>query len=131
MGIDRETLYLSQIAKFQPETDAAEESAIDLFSEFALAEMVAVRPKAIVLMGNIATRAFFGKNASVAKLRRTEQRYGEARVIVTDHPDDLLDAETEGGDVARRAKRTLWEDMLLTMEALELPVSEKQRGFFT
>jgi hypothetical protein len=29
-----------------------------------------------------------------------------------------------------KTKRLVWEDMLLAMENIGLPISEKQRGFF-
>ena len=46
-------------------------------------------------------------------------------VRVTYHPSYLLQS---GG--SNPVKRQVWEDMLAAMEKLNLPISEKQRGFF-
>ena len=45
-------------------------------------------------------------------------------VMVTYHPSYLLH------NPSKVAKRRVWEDLLLVMERLEMPISEKQRGFF-
>ncbi len=45
-------------------------------------------------------------------------------LLPTFHPNYLLHTPSAS------AKRTVWEDFLLLMEKLGLPVSEKQRGFF-
>jgi DNA polymerase len=46
-------------------------------------------------------------------------------VRVTFHPSYLLRSDQD-----LTTKRQVWEDMLTVMERLEMPVSEKQRGFF-
>jgi DNA polymerase len=46
-------------------------------------------------------------------------------VMVTYHPSYLLRNE------ALSERRKLWEDMLLVMEKLGMPISDKQRAFFT
>ena len=43
----------------------------------------------------------------------------------TYHPSYILHNE------ATSEKRKIWEDMLAVMDLLQMPVSEKQRGFFT
>ena len=45
-------------------------------------------------------------------------------LMPTFHPSYLLHNESP------REKRRVWEDMLLVMERLGLPISEKQRGYF-
>jgi DNA polymerase len=44
---------------------------------------------------------------------------------VTYHPSYILHNE------ATSEKRKIWEDMLAVMDLLQMPVSEKQRRFFT
>ena len=41
------------------------------------------------------------------------------------HPNYLLRNANDAS-----AKRKLWEDMLMIMEFLKIPISEKQRSFF-
>ena len=45
--------------------------------------------------------------------------------MTTCHPADLLSNES------LTEKRKVWEDMLLVLEKLGKPISEKQRQFFT
>ena len=45
-----------------------------------------------------------------------------ARFMATFHPAYLLRNPNE--------KRKVWEDMMQVMEKLNLPISEKQRGYF-
>ena len=43
---------------------------------------------------------------------------------------NLIARAEDGPDKGRATKRQVWEDMLQVMERLEMPISEKQRGFF-
>lgn len=52
-------------------------------------------------------------------------------LIVTYHPSFLLRAEGEEGGREVSKKRLLWEDMLLVMEKLGLPITAKQQAYFT
>ena len=45
--------------------------------------------------------------------------------MVTYHPSYLLH------NPSKASKRKVWEDMLMVMEKLEMPISEKQQGFFS
>ena len=42
----------------------------------------------------------------------------------------MLFRSEPGPDKGRATKRQVWEDMLKVMERLEMPISEKQRGYF-
>ena len=44
--------------------------------------------------------------------------------MITYHPSYLLRSESN------RTKRLVWEDLLKVMERIDLPISDKQRGFF-
>jgi DNA polymerase len=46
-------------------------------------------------------------------------------VMVTYHPSYLLRNNTNA------AKRVVWEDLMKVMERVGMPISEKQRKFFT
>jgi DNA polymerase len=48
---------------------------------------------------------------------------------VTFHPSFILREERDNGGM--RVKRQVWEDMLAVMDFLRMPVSEKQRGYFS
>ena len=46
-------------------------------------------------------------------------------MVITYHPSYLLHNQNLS------ERRKVWEDMLLVMEALGMPISEKQRRFFS
>ena len=50
--------------------------------------------------------------------------YHETPLMITYHPSYLLRNQ------APSEKRKVWEDMLLVLERLERPISEKQRNYF-
>jgi DNA polymerase len=49
---------------------------------------------------------------------------GETPLMITFHPSYLLRNQSN------TEKRKVWEDMLLVLERLERPISEKQRNYF-
>ena len=50
--------------------------------------------------------------------------YRDTPLMITFHPSYLLRNQSN------TEKRKVWEDMLLVLERLERPISEKQRNFF-
>jgi len=58
-------------------------------------------------------------------LRGSWQDYEGIPLMVTYHPSYLLRNQS------KKRKREVWEDMLRVMQKLELPISEKQRGYFS
>ena len=66
-----------------------------------------------------------GLTGSVSSKRSQFHDLDGTPVMVTYHPSYLLRNE------ALSERRKVWEDMLLVMERLELPITDKQRGFFT
>jgi DNA polymerase len=65
----------------------------------------------------------------ITRLRGSWMNFHGTPVMPTFHPSYVLRAE-DGPDKGRATKRQVWEDMLQVMERLEMPISEKQRGFF-
>ena len=62
--------------------------------------------------------------SGIARLRGKWQSYRGVPVMPTFHPSYLLRNQSWA------VKRQVWEDMLQVMEKLEMPISEKQRGYF-
>jgi uracil-DNA glycosylase family 4 len=132
MGLSREEVYISNIVKFRPSTPkqttnnrkpVAAEIAACL--PFIRSEIDIVRPACIVALGETAAEGLLEITGTVASLRERWHDYQGTPVRVTYHPSYLL----QTGD-GHQTKRQVWEDMLAVMEKLELPISEKQRGFF-
>jgi DNA polymerase len=65
-----------------------------------------------------------GKTIGITRLRGNWQSYRGIPLMPTHHPAYLLRNQ------AMSEKRRVWEDMLAVMEQLQLPINEKQRGYF-
>lgn len=132
MGLDRPSVYISNIVKFRPalpnqttnnRKPTLEEMAACL--PFIRAEVGVVRPKCIVALGATAAEGLLGLTGSVAAMRGEWHEFEGIPVRVTYHPAYLLH-----GSAGMADKRKIWEDMLAVMERLGLPISDKQRGYF-
>jgi DNA polymerase len=84
-----------------------------------------IRPKAIVALGATAVEGLLGKTVGITRLRGNWRIYRGIPLMPTYHPAYLLRNQ------ALSEKRKVWEDMLQVMEKLGMPISGKQRGFFT
>ncbi len=132
MGLARGEVYISNIVKFRPamarqatnnRKPSPEEMAACL--PFVRQEVEIVRPACIVALGGTAAEGLLGLTGSVGSMRGIWHEFAGIPVRVTYHPSYLLRSERD-----LSTKRQLWEDMLAVMERLDMPVSEKQRGFF-
>lgn len=132
MGLSREDVYISNLVKFRPATPrqttnnrkpTAEEIAV--FLPFLRAEIGIVRPDCIVALGESAAEGLLGLAGNVTSMSGRWHDFEGTPTRATFHPSHLL--QTSGGN---QIKRQLWEDMLAVMEKIELPISDKQRGFF-
>lgn len=134
MGLDRAQVYISNICKFRPAMDnqgsgnrkpTAEEMKACL--PFVLTEIDLIKPQVIVALGATAAEGL-GMPGSVGGLRGCFHSTSGIPTMVTYHPSYLLREEKMGDGI--RAKRQVWEDMLMVMEKLGLPISDKQRSYF-
>ena len=138
MGLKRGDVYITNIVKYRPkEGDGPQGSAnrkptareMEVCLPIVRREISIVRPKAIVALGGTAIGGLLGDaDARITQLRGKFLRSQGVPVMPTFHPSYLL--RQEGTSNERPEKRKLWEDMLQVMAALEMPISEKQRGFF-
>ncbi len=134
MGLARSEVYISNICKFRPAMDnqgrgnrkpTAEEMRACV--SFVMTEIDIIRPEVIVALGATAAEGL-GIPGAVGSLRGRFHATVGIPTMVTYHPSYLLREEQTGDGI--RAKRLVWEDMLKVMEKLEMPISDKQRGFF-
>ncbi len=132
MGLRREDVYIGNIMNWRPRTDSGfgnrpptdEEMAFCL--PYLRAQVEVVRPRVLVALGGTATKGLLGieTKGRMGRLRGTWREFDGIPVMVTFHPSYLL----HQGSLAR--KRMVWEDLLQVMERLQMPISEKQRGYF-
>jgi DNA polymerase len=133
MGLSREQVYIANILKCRPDTPGQtsgnrpptpEEMARCL--PYLHAQIDLIKPKAIVALGATAVDGLFGKvpGLGITKLRGKWREYRNIPVMPTYHPSYLLRPNPNN------IKREIWEDMMQVMERLQIPISEKQRGYF-
>ena len=132
MGISREEVYISNIVKFRPATPkqttnnrkpTPEEMASCM--PFVRAEIEIVKPECIVALGGTAAEGLLGLEGTVGSMRGCWHELEGTAVRVSYHPSYLLQS-----GASSTVKRSVWEDMLAVMEKMDLPISDKQRGFF-
>ncbi|HEY3862012.1 MAG TPA: uracil-DNA glycosylase [Verrucomicrobiae bacterium] len=131
MGLSRETVYIANILKCRPDTPGqssgnrkptADEMKTCL--PYLLAQIDVIRPKVLVALGATAIEGLLGATGGIGKVRGHFQTFRDIPLMPTFHPAYLLHTQ------APSEKRKVWEDMLLVMEKLQMPISEKQRGYF-
>ena len=76
-------------------------------------------------LGATAIEGLQGKTIGITKMRGEWKTYRGTPLMPTYHPAYLLRNQ------AISEKRKVWEDMLAVMEKLEMPISDKQRNYFT
>jgi DNA polymerase len=142
MGLSREKVYISNIVKYRPKIgDGRFQGAknrrptpdeIAASVKFVRSEIEVIKPKVIVALGGTAAEGLLEQSGSVSSMRGRFFELDGIPVAVTYHPSYLLRLESDTDqERARQEKRKVWEDALSVMEKLNMPISEKQRGFFS
>jgi len=132
MGTERDSVYLTNIVKFRPgmpnQTTSNRKPTpeeLGIWLPFIREEVMTVAPKVIIALGGTAAQALMESQKSVTEMRGKFHHYEGIPLCVTYHPSYILH------DEATAEKRMLWEDMLGVMKLLDMPISDKQRGYFT
>jgi DNA polymerase len=139
MGLRRSEVYISNVCKYRPKIDdgrmQGSKNRAPTIGEmlacqpYILAEINIIKPRAIVCLGATASTGL-GIEGTVGKLRGKMTDWRGHPLAVTYHPSYLLRRESEdGGGLAE--KRLVWEDMMRVMETVGMPISDKQRGYFS
>ena len=132
MGLQRSDVYISNVCKFRPSMGENQGTAnrapspeeLAACKPLIMAEIRAIAPACIVCLGGSSAKGLLGVQQGVNALRGQWMECQGIPVRVTYHPSYLLRNE------ALSARRSLWEDMLAVMEHLQMPITEKQRGYF-
>jgi len=132
MGLSRETVYIANVLKCRPDTPGQHSGNRKPSSEemntclpFLEEQIRIIRPKVMVALGATAIEGLIGRSVHVTRIRGQWLEFHDIPLMPTFHPAYLLRNE------AVSEKRKVWEDMLSVMERVGLPISEKQRRFFT
>ena len=131
MNFRREDIYIANVLKCRPDMPAGESGnrkprtdEMQTCLPYLREQIEIIRPRAIVALGATAMLGLTGDASPMGKLRGRWHEFGGIPLMATYHPAYLLRNQSLG------EKRKVWEDMLLVLERLGKPISEKQRGFF-
>ncbi|MGJ8638491.1 MAG: uracil-DNA glycosylase [Opitutaceae bacterium] len=132
MGLSRKDVYCTYLLKWRPKNDKPygnrppTEEETNFCLPYFRAEIEIIQPKVIIALGNNAVNGLLGHDSKrkMAEVRGTWSVFQDVPVLITFNPSYLLRNDT------LKTKRMLWEDLLSAMEKIELPISEKQKGFF-
>ena len=113
MGYTREQVYIGNVLKSRPDLPWVEK------------QIALIKPRVLVALGATAAGVLLGQTEPIGKLRGRWLDFHGIPLMATYHPAYLVHNQS------RTEKRKVWEDMLLVLEKLEKPISEKQRRFFT
>jgi uracil-DNA glycosylase len=130
MGLSRDQVYIANILKCRPDMPAGSSGnrkptpeEMQTCIPYLHAQIDLIQPKVLVALGGTAVEGLLNQTG-ITKLRGRWQTYRNIPLMPTYHPAYLLRNQ------AMSEKRKVWEDLLAVMEKLNLPISEKQRGYF-
>jgi uracil-DNA glycosylase family 4 len=131
MGLTREQVYIANILKCRPDMPPGStgnrkptRQEMDTCLPYLRAQIDVVRPAVMIALGATAIEGLLGPVGSIGKLRGTFLEYRAIPLMPTFHPSYLLRNQSN------TEKRKVWEDLLQVMERVEMPISNKQRGYF-
>jgi len=131
MGFTRADVYIANVLKCRPDMPRGSSGNRPPTPEEMqtclpyLAEQIdIIQPKVLVALGATAVEGLLGTRGTMRELRGRWHSHHETPLMITYHPSYLLRNQ------APSEKRKVWEDMLLVLERLEKPISEKQRNYF-
>jgi uracil-DNA glycosylase family 4 len=131
MGFARGEVYIANILKCRPDTPgssygnrAPTPREMQTCRPYLMEQIDIIQPKVIVALGAVAVEGLLGTRAPMRELRGRWDSFNGTPLMVTYHPAYLLRNQSPA------EKRKVWEDMMLVLERLEKPISEKQRNYF-
>ncbi len=132
MGFDRSQIYLANVLKCRPDMPVGDsgnrkptKSEMATCLPYLQQQIEIIQPRVLVALGAVAMEGLLGETQPMARLRGRWHEFGGIPLMATFHPAYLLHNQS------LTEKRKVWEDMLLVLEKLARPISEKQRNFFS
>jgi uracil-DNA glycosylase family 4 len=131
MGLSRQTVYIANILKCRPDTPGQSSGNRKPTPEemktclpYLQAQIDLIQPRVLVGLGATAVEGLLNQPVYITKIRGQWHTYRGIPLMPTFHPSYLLRNQ------ALAEKRRVWEDMLQVMQKVEMPISDKQRGYF-
>jgi DNA polymerase len=131
MGLSREDVYIANVLKCRPDmpngapgnrppTPQEMQQCLPYLRE----QIAIICPRVLVALGKTAMAGLTGADEPMGAMRGRWFSFENIPLLATYHPSYLL------RNGSNTEKRKVWEDMMIAMEKLGMPISEKQRGFF-
>jgi len=131
MGLTREQVYIANIVKCRPDMPPGAsgnrkptKQEMETCVPYLRAQIDVIQPSVMVALGATAVEGLLGPIGTIGSLRGKFLEYCGTPLMPTYHPSYLLRNQSN------TEKRKVWEDLLKVMERLELPITDRQRGFF-
>lgn len=131
MGLSRDDVYIANVLKCRPDMPkgstgnrAPTPEEMQNCLPYLREQIAVIRPRVLVALGKTAMSGLVGIDEPMGAMRGRWFEFENIPLLPTYHPSYLL------RNGSNTEKRKVWEDMLLVMEKLGMPVSEKQRNFF-
>ena len=131
MGFARGDVYIANILKCRPDMPPGSfgnrpPTPVEMQTcrSYLIEQIEIIHPKVLVALGAAAVEGLLGARGTMRDLRGRWHSYQGTPLMITYHPAYLLRNQSPS------EKRKVWEDMLLVLERLERPISEKQRNYF-
>ncbi len=119
MGFHRQDVYICNVVKCRPPGNRAPDpDEMETCSPFLRAQLRAIQPKAIVVLGKTAVQALLNDRSPISRLRGRWREYEGIPLMPTFHPAYLLRSPGE--------KAKAWEDLKAVVKLLgrELPAAK-------
>ncbi len=144
MGLERSQVYIGNILNWRPEMGTRSADGFQTGNRpptqdemayclpFIRAQIDIIQPRVLVALGKTAVDGLLGADRfkTMGAARGSWHAYNGIPLRATYHPSYLLRQEGLRSEAALKIKRDAWEDLLAVMEKAELPISDKQRGYF-
>jgi len=131
MGLSREQVYIANIVKCRPDMPPGAagnrkptKQEMETCVPYLRAQIEVIKPGVMVALGATAVEGLVGPVGTIGSLRGKFLEYRGTPLMPTYHPSYLLRNQSN------TEKRKVWDDLLKVMDRLEMPITEKQRGFF-
>lgn len=131
MGFERSDVFIANVLKCRPDMPPGvpgnrkpRPDEMQTCLPYLREQIEIIQPRALVALGATALEGLTGEQIPVGRARGRWMEFQGIPLMVTYHPAYLLRNQS------LTEKRKVWEDMLLVLEKLEKPISEKQHGYF-
>ncbi|MGI8438455.1 MAG: uracil-DNA glycosylase [Chthoniobacterales bacterium] len=131
MGFARADVYIANVLKSRPDMPPGTPGNRPPTPEemqhclpFLIEQIKIVQPKVMIALGATAVEGLLGNRHTMREVRGKWHEFEGTPLMITYHPSYLLRNQSPA------EKRKVWEDMLLVLEKLGRPISEKQRRYF-